>query len=41
LAVLALDDAERGERGQIRADPGDCSGGGEIVLTVRQEPAGG
>ena len=40
-AVLALDGAERGERGQVRADPGDCSGGGEIVLAVRPESAGG
>ena len=40
-AVLALDGAERGERGQVRADPGDRAGRGEIVLAVRPESAGG
>ena len=39
--VLALDGAERGERGQVCADAGDCAGGGEIVLAVRPESSGG
>jgi hypothetical protein len=40
-AVLVLDGAQRGERGQVRADAGDGSGWGQVVLAGRAEPAGG
>ena len=39
-AVLALDGAERGERGQVRADAGDGPGGGQVVLAVRAGTGG-
>jgi hypothetical protein len=40
-AVLALEGAQRGERGEVGADAGDGSGGGQVVLAVRAEPACG
>ena len=40
-AVLALDGAQGGERGQVRADAGDGSGWGQVVLAAWAEPAGG
>ena len=39
--ALALDGAQRGERGQVRADAGDGTGRGQVVLAPGPEPRGG
>ena len=38
-AVLALDGAERGKRGQVRSDAGDGPRRGQVVLAAGPEPA--